>query len=209
MGSQIQTAHLNIFIFITMNFKYLFVIATLVLDSEALFFKKRQRNNQNRRRSGGNRQRSSRNECYSDNQCWTRKCVKYDDALCGAGNFIRGIFGGRRNQKNCSYWKCASCTSNSHCSSGQYCSGYTCVNTYNPSTDYNSYTTEDPFKSFYDVDRKYGNENYKNPWEQDYKSYVPSYATEDPFKYANNFEQKYNNFDDFKPAPAPSYNFDF
>ena len=88
--SQIQTAHLNIFIFITMNFKYLFaivfVIATLVLDSEALFFKKRQRNNQNRRRSGGNRQRSSRNECYSDNQCWTRKCVKYDDALCGAGS---------------------------------------------------------------------------------------------------------------------------
>jgi len=82
------------------------------------------------------------------------------------------------------------------------------VNTYNPSTDYNSYTTEDPFKSFYDVDRKYGNENYKNPWEQDYKSYVPSYATEDPFKYANNFDDfKFNNFD--APAPAPSYNFDF
>merc|ERR1711963_466080 len=184
--NQIQTAHLNIFIF-TMNFKYVFavvfVIATLVLDSEALFFKKRQRNNQNRRRTGGNRQSSSRNECYSDNQCWTRKCVKYDDALCGAGNFIRGIFGGRRNQKNCSYWKCASCTSNSHCLSGQYCSGYTCVNTYNPSTDYNNYN----------YNNQYGNN--KNPWEQDYSSYATSYTTEDPFKYLNNFDQKYNNFD--------------
>ena len=80
------------------------------------------------------------------------------------------------------------------------------MNIYNPSTDYNSYTTEDPFKYWNNYDKKYGNGNNKNPWDQDYNNYATSYSTEDPFKYLNNFDQKYNNFDNFDTS---SYNFDF
>jgi len=118
------------------------------------------------------RRRRTNNSCTRNNQCYTGRCIRHNDYLCGLGSFIGNIFGGgrRRKQKICHSYKCAQCTSNRHCSGNQYCSGYTCVShqTYTPYT-----TTKSPFYDF--------TKDFKN-----FNSYTPKpfeFTTPKPFDF--------------------------
>merc|ERR1712122_168935 len=130
------------YMILTMNFKPLLIlvlVALLVQPNE------------------GQRRRSN-NSCTRHNQCYSGRCVRHNDYLCGLGSFIGNIFGGgrRTKQKICHSYKCAQCTSNRHCSGNQVCSGYSCVSpqTYTEKPFYWTTTTQAPY---YDYNKDYNN----------------------------------------------------
>ena len=157
------------------------------------------------------RRRRTNNSCTRHNQCYTGRCIRHNDYLCGLGSkfrhqsfvsvdflkmsnyfvgFIGNIFGGgrRRKQKICHSYKCAQCTSNRHCSGNQYCSGYTCVShqTYTQAP-YSYTTTKSPFYN--------NNANYNN-YNKDYNNFNSyKFTTPKPFDFPTS---KYNNFDTSK-----------
>merc|ERR1712018_189772 len=150
------------------------------------------------------RRRRSNNSCTRHNQCYTGRCIRHNDYICGLGSFIRNIFGGgrRRKQKICHSYKCAQCTSNRHCYGNQYCSGYTCVS---PQTYTNHYTytttTKSPFYNYNDYSSLNTN-NYKdynnlntNNYNYEFKipknNYVDTSKYFDTSSFNTNFDTSY------------------
>merc|ERR1711963_826859 len=69
-----------------------------------------------------------RNNCSSNRQCRkTGLCRRVTNGLCSANNFVRRLFNRRARNGNCSAYRCAECTRDSHCGFQERCSGYSCV----------------------------------------------------------------------------------